>query len=347
MKAGKAIKPEDMYSSMPKYTAEYFGSSIGTRTYRQICVEIGKVYIGSEYQLRVEQEFDVLAAQASHTVQVACKEYAAEVGRHSGMPSDLLLRYGYVSEAWWEITGLAPNKPPMLPLHVHQGLKKYTQWSLGQEVPVAAFDLQDLKQELAAQLQEVKALNQELAVQLQEVKVSLQRDIQAATGHLGPALPSTPPPGSSFIGHEIADAIMASPPVVAPRYSRQERPNVFCHEEVEDDYDMSSSVSVAPALGEDVSRVSKSRVGNSRGKEARLHALPYEDHPPSIVGQGSDRFASGANYSGFSSLVQTMKSTGSGSAFHLKDKMIVDEEVRASKDVAGPIAQISSHSRNL
>ena len=100
-----------------------------------------------------------------------------------------------------------------------------------QKVPVAAFDLK-----------------QELAVQLQEVKASLQRDIQAATGHLGPALPSTPPsfinhnivqvaagqldpalpstppPGSSFIDHEIADAIMASPPVVAPRYSRQERP---------------------------------------------------------------------------------------------------------------------------
>ena len=105
---------------------KYFDSPIGPQEYCQICVEIGKVYIGSEYQLRVEQEFDVLAAQASHTVQVARKEYAGEVGRHSGMPSDLLLQYGYVSEAWWEVTRLAPNKPLMLPLHIHQSLKKHS-----------------------------------------------------------------------------------------------------------------------------------------------------------------------------------------------------------------------------
>jgi len=135
-KEGSAIKPKMMYNSINTFTTKYFGCSIGAQEYRQICVEIGRVFIGSEYELRL-QELDVLASQAGHTIDTARSCYAPEEGHHARMSSDLLLRYGRVSEAWWEVIGLKPNTLPMLPLHVHQGLPQYNIMPLGQEQAAA------------------------------------------------------------------------------------------------------------------------------------------------------------------------------------------------------------------
>jgi len=90
-KKGCALKPEQMYESIKKFTSKYFGCSIGVQEYCQISVEIGRVFIGSEFQLRLEEGFDVIASQAGHTLNMACAHYAAEEGRHCSMPSDLLL----------------------------------------------------------------------------------------------------------------------------------------------------------------------------------------------------------------------------------------------------------------
>jgi len=224
-KAGDALKPKQMYESITKFTTKYFGSSIGSQKYRQMCVAIGRVFIGSEYQLRLEEGFDVLASQAGHGLNMARTGYASEKDHHHGMPSDLLLRYGQVSEAWWEVTGLAPDTPAMVPLFVRQGLRKCTQWPLGHEAlvahaapaPTPAFDPEAF----------VHALTASMAAQLEGFKASLLKDMHAAVAqgfsdiqyghvdHLNPELPrmpSTPPPGRSFSDHDIADATMESPP---------------------------------------------------------------------------------------------------------------------------------------
>ena len=36
------------------------------------------------------------------------------------MSTNLLLRFGQISEAWWEVTGFRDGYPSMLPLHTRQ-----------------------------------------------------------------------------------------------------------------------------------------------------------------------------------------------------------------------------------
>jgi len=82
---GSALTPELMYTSIADCTARYFDSPIGAQEYRQICVELGRVFIGSEYELRLE-ELDALASQAGHTINMAHFHYASEKDHHPVCP---------------------------------------------------------------------------------------------------------------------------------------------------------------------------------------------------------------------------------------------------------------------
>jgi hypothetical protein len=116
------ISPEAMRKAILQFTTKNFESSIGTQEYRQICVEIGRIFLGSECEIR-EEDMDTLASQAGHSVDMTRLRYAAEVGKIPSMSSDLLGRFSRVSEAWWQVTGFRPGYAPMLPLRARQDLR--------------------------------------------------------------------------------------------------------------------------------------------------------------------------------------------------------------------------------
>ena len=118
----KPISPEAMRKAILEFTTKYFDSSIGTQEYRQICVEIGRVFLGSEFEIR-EEDMDALASQAGHSIDMTRLRYAPEVGKIPSMSSDLLGRFARVSEAWWQVAGFKPGHPPMLPLRARQNLR--------------------------------------------------------------------------------------------------------------------------------------------------------------------------------------------------------------------------------
>ena len=116
------ISPEAMRKTILQFTTKYFGSPIGTQEYRQICVEIGRVFLGSEFEIR-EEDMDALASQAGHSIDMTRLRYAPEVGKIPTMSSDLLGRFARVSEAWWHVAGFRPGYAPMLPLRARQELR--------------------------------------------------------------------------------------------------------------------------------------------------------------------------------------------------------------------------------
>jgi hypothetical protein len=161
------ISPEAMRKMILQFTTEYFDAPIGTQEYRQICVEIGRVFLGSEFEIR-QEDMDVLASQAGHSIDMTRLRYAPEVGKISSMSSDLLGRFARVSEAWWQVTGFRPEYAPMLPLRARQDLRA--------AAPIApilpgptfhqapAFNAQDI----------ILALTSTLTAEMQKIEVSLE-----------------------------------------------------------------------------------------------------------------------------------------------------------------------------
>ena len=54
-----------------QFTTNYFDVMIGPQKYQQICVEIGRVFLGSEFEIR-QEDIDTLASQAGHSVNMSC-----------------------------------------------------------------------------------------------------------------------------------------------------------------------------------------------------------------------------------------------------------------------------------
>ncbi|KIM38957.1 hypothetical protein M413DRAFT_75527, partial [Hebeloma cylindrosporum] len=121
-KGCKRVTPEQMRLSILKFNTNYCDVAAGTQEYRQICVQMGRTFLGSEFEIN-EHDIDALATQAGHTIAMSRLRYALEFGKLPSMSSDLLLRFGRVSEAWWEHAGFKPNCAPILPLHVRQKLR--------------------------------------------------------------------------------------------------------------------------------------------------------------------------------------------------------------------------------
>ena len=122
MKAGKRKTSDQLWANLLEFMTDYGETPVGIHDYRQIAIEIGWVFPGSEYEINMEQ-LDVLAVQVGHTLGMAQCKYAAEHGRLGSMSSDLLLRYGCISESWCEVPGFQPNKPPMLPLRTQARIR--------------------------------------------------------------------------------------------------------------------------------------------------------------------------------------------------------------------------------
>ena len=85
---------------------------IGPCIHRQICVEIGRIYLGSEAKIEAE-ELDLLSMQMGHSIHMARSNYALEIGYLPGMSSDLLRRYDRISQGWWGVIGFKTGTLPL------------------------------------------------------------------------------------------------------------------------------------------------------------------------------------------------------------------------------------------
>jgi hypothetical protein len=98
----------------------YFGTELNVRQYRQMEIAIAKAYLGSEYELYEEdmneEEEDAIAAQSGHGPRTRRTQYALEHGMLPSLTTDLLLRFGHVSEWWWRLVRFYPGAGPLLPL---------------------------------------------------------------------------------------------------------------------------------------------------------------------------------------------------------------------------------------
>ena len=115
VQAGEKLTPKYLYKSISSFMRVECKANVGVCSYRQICVEIGRVFLGSEAEIEAE-EHDLLAIQMGHSLQMARANYALEAGHLPGMSSDLLLRFGRISEAWWKAVAIERDIPPLEPL---------------------------------------------------------------------------------------------------------------------------------------------------------------------------------------------------------------------------------------
>lgn len=116
---GVKMSPKAVSQSLLTFMKEECNVGIGPRIHQQICVEIGRVFLGSEAEIEAA-ELDLLAMQMGHSVHMARSNYALEIGYLPGMSSDLLLRYGRISQAWWSVIGFKTGTPPLEPLCIRK-----------------------------------------------------------------------------------------------------------------------------------------------------------------------------------------------------------------------------------
>jgi hypothetical protein len=145
---GKKMTEDHMYGHVEDCLRDYCGVEAGIQVYRQLCVEIGRVFLGSESEFE-EERLDVLASQMAHTARMAQVHYANEVHHLPAMSSDLLLRYGRASEAWWAVTGFKPGAAPMLPLRERHKVLHESQAALLAEIEGLKQTLKSLDKKLS------------------------------------------------------------------------------------------------------------------------------------------------------------------------------------------------------
>lgn len=170
MHEGKRVTSEDMRKSILEFTTDYFGIPIGTQVYRQMCVAIGRVFLGSELEIK-QEEMDTLAIQAGHSTVIARLRYASEEGKVPSMSTDLLLRFGRISEAWWEVAGFRDGYPSMLPLRTRQ---EHREAALIQKV---GFDTQAIVTIITQTLKETLNAAVEKGDISVEAAASIQREV--------------------------------------------------------------------------------------------------------------------------------------------------------------------------
>lgn len=201
-KNGERVTADQMRASILKFNTDYCDVAAGTRDYRQICVQMGRTFLGSEFEIK-EEEMDALAAQAGHSIIITRLRYAPEVGKLPSMSSDLLLRFGRVSEAWWEHTGFKPGCPSLLPLRARQELRDAALTAQLHPAPAPVVDTQAIVLSVTlAVIAEVQKMHGNLEAQIRRSIAEAFAELQhpnIGQAHHGPPphLSSQPPPAPS------------------------------------------------------------------------------------------------------------------------------------------------------
>ena len=132
------------------FSREHFECELSVRPYRQIVVALSRTYLGSEADID-EEDSDALVEQRGHSVDMCRTHYGRRVDRLHSLTDDVLVRFGRVSEAWWQLVGFYPGRPPLLPLEQRRNQKLHpTSQGMEQQDPkdihqvAGAFNSQEL-----------------------------------------------------------------------------------------------------------------------------------------------------------------------------------------------------------
>ncbi|KAG6875527.1 hypothetical protein C0992_003478, partial [Termitomyces sp. T32_za158] len=118
---GSRLLEDVFYVTFKRLTEDFFNVRIGVRGYRQMIVVVARTYLGSEYELDVEEEeSDSLIEQRNHGVSADRRCYGIQSQYLHTISMDLMFRFGRISEYWWRLTGFAPGQPPLLPLDIRR-----------------------------------------------------------------------------------------------------------------------------------------------------------------------------------------------------------------------------------
>jgi hypothetical protein len=117
---GKRMNEDMFYTLFKGFSDKYFKCRIGVRGYRQMIVTVARAYLGTEYELELEEEDDALIRQRGHGPLADRRCYGVQSQYLSTLSSDLMFRFGHISEWWWRLTCFAPGKPPLLPLDLRR-----------------------------------------------------------------------------------------------------------------------------------------------------------------------------------------------------------------------------------
>ena len=110
------MTPKHLYKSISSFMQVECKANVGVCSYRQICVEISRVFLGSEAEIEAE-EHDLLAIQMGHSLQMARANYALEAGH---LPSQMsippLRRNSTQSDVYPTTEGISPSWMSIPPL---------------------------------------------------------------------------------------------------------------------------------------------------------------------------------------------------------------------------------------
>lgn len=117
---GVRILEDGFYIQFKRWTEKYFKCNLGVRAYRQSVITVARAYLGTEYELELEEEDDALIKQRGHGALADRRCYGVQSAYLTTLSSDLMFRFGHMSEWWWRLTRFAPGKAPLLPLDIRR-----------------------------------------------------------------------------------------------------------------------------------------------------------------------------------------------------------------------------------
>jgi superfamily II DNA helicase RecQ len=120
---GVRLLETQFYLQFRRWTELYFNCSLGVRAYRQSVVVVARAYLGTEYELELEEEDDALIKQRGHGALADRRCYGVQSSYLTTLSSDLMFRFGHMSEWWWRLTQFLPGRAPLLPLDIRRKLQ--------------------------------------------------------------------------------------------------------------------------------------------------------------------------------------------------------------------------------
>ena len=143
-----------------------------------------------------QEDLDALASQAGHSIDMTRLRYAPEIGMIASMSSDLLARFGRISQAWWQVIGFRHGYAPMLPLRARQDLRDAAPLPPLQSAPTPTQAPVINTQAM------ILAMTSVVAAEMQKIKLSLNNMVRKAVAeamiqtqypHIGRPIPAPTP----------------------------------------------------------------------------------------------------------------------------------------------------------
>ncbi|KIJ31750.1 hypothetical protein M422DRAFT_266500 [Sphaerobolus stellatus SS14] len=202
----------------------YCDINVGAQEYRQLYVEICRVFVGSELESFLDgddvSDDDVGIRQQSHSAAVARTHYAVEEGCLPSMTSQMLRQFGRISDMFCEVWGGKEGKPARQPIRTRQNIIQEVASTLSNSLN-ANSNLSE-----AAIVRIVSATLSHLHAQwAQELSTSIKKNIVDSLIDLGLANPQTVPvPYSGKLGaaSQRSDTPSNEDTIIEPSISLQQ-----------------------------------------------------------------------------------------------------------------------------